>query len=140
VGADFPLLHAETRSGGIRLTAFHELVVVDVAAVAKGYRASKLTGSDVVNDHDERIGTIDDEIDTRRVRFLSRGRRLPLGQEAQRRPRTALGLCRISAMGAPLSPLARTVHGFFDARFKTRTLRQEAAKIKFLRRANVSIL
>jgi hypothetical protein len=62
VGADFPLLHAETRSGGIRLTAFHELVVVDVAAVAKGYRASKLTGSDVVNDHDERIGTIDDLI------------------------------------------------------------------------------
>ena len=39
-----------------------ELVVVDVAAVAKGYRTSKLTGSDVVNDHDERIGTIDDII------------------------------------------------------------------------------
>jgi hypothetical protein len=39
-----------------------ELVVVDVAAVAKGYRTSKLTGSDVVNDHDEGIGTIDDII------------------------------------------------------------------------------
>ena len=39
-----------------------ELVVVDVEVVAKGYRASKLTGSDVVNDHDERIGTIDDII------------------------------------------------------------------------------
>jgi PRC-barrel domain len=39
-----------------------ELVVVDVTAVAKGYRTSKLTGSDVVNDHDERIGTIDDII------------------------------------------------------------------------------
>jgi hypothetical protein len=39
-----------------------QLVVVDVAAVAKGYRTSKLTGSDVVNDHDERIGTIDDII------------------------------------------------------------------------------
>jgi hypothetical protein len=33
-----------------------------VAAVAKGYRTSKLMGSDVVNDHDERIGTIDDII------------------------------------------------------------------------------
>jgi PRC-barrel domain protein len=39
-----------------------ELVVVDVTTVAKGYRTSKLTGSNVVNDHDERIGTIDDII------------------------------------------------------------------------------
>jgi hypothetical protein len=46
----------------MRLPAFHELVVVDVAAVAKGYRAGKLTGSDVVNDQDERIGTIDNLI------------------------------------------------------------------------------
>lgn len=39
-----------------------ELVVVDVTTVAKGYRTSKLTGSNVVDDHDERIGTIDDII------------------------------------------------------------------------------
>ena len=39
-----------------------ELVVVDVATVAKGYRTSKLMGSNVVNDRDERIGTIDDII------------------------------------------------------------------------------
>src|SRR5512132_1527558 len=39
-----------------------ELVVVDVTTVAKGYRTSKLTGSNVVNDHDEKIGTIDDII------------------------------------------------------------------------------
>jgi sporulation protein YlmC with PRC-barrel domain len=39
-----------------------ELVVVDVKAVAEGYRASKLTGQDVVNDQDEEIGTIDDFI------------------------------------------------------------------------------
>ena len=39
-----------------------ELVVVDVTTVAKGYRTSKLTGSNVVNDHDEKIGTIDDVI------------------------------------------------------------------------------
>ena len=36
-----------------------ELVVADVATVAKGYRTSKLMGSSVVNDRDERIGTID---------------------------------------------------------------------------------
>jgi hypothetical protein len=38
------------------------LVTVDVAAVAKGYRASKLTGSSVVNDKNEKIGTLDDII------------------------------------------------------------------------------
>ena len=37
-----------------------KLVVVDVATVAKGYRASKLKGETVVNDQNERIGTIDD--------------------------------------------------------------------------------
>lgn len=36
------------------------LVVVNVADVAKGYRTSKLTGSAVQNDHNERIGTLDD--------------------------------------------------------------------------------
>lgn len=39
-----------------------KLVIVDVAAVAEGYRASKLIGIDVVNDQNERIGTIDDII------------------------------------------------------------------------------
>ena len=37
-----------------------DLVVVDVVAVAKGYRASRLIGSSVSNDKNERIGTIDD--------------------------------------------------------------------------------
>jgi sporulation protein YlmC with PRC-barrel domain len=37
-----------------------QLVVVDVKALAKGYRASKLTGSSVTNDKGERIGTVDD--------------------------------------------------------------------------------
>ncbi len=46
------------------------LVVVDVAAVAKGYRASKLMGSSIVNDQNERIGTLDDLIiDQERVLF-----------------------------------------------------------------------
>jgi PRC-barrel domain len=39
-----------------------ELVVVDVKSVSKGYRTSKLTGRDVVNDKDQEIGKIDDFI------------------------------------------------------------------------------
>ena len=39
-----------------------ELVVVDVHAVADGYRASKLIGSSIVNDQNEKIGTIEDII------------------------------------------------------------------------------
>src|SRR5438477_11791661 len=39
-----------------------QLVVVDVHEVAEGYRASKLIGSSVVNDQNERIGTIEDII------------------------------------------------------------------------------
>ena len=38
------------------------LVVVDVHEVAEGYRASKLIGSSVVNDQNEKIGTIEDII------------------------------------------------------------------------------
>jgi hypothetical protein len=37
-----------------------QLVVVDVHTVAEGYRASKLIGSTVVNDQNEKIGTIED--------------------------------------------------------------------------------
>ena len=39
-----------------------ELLVVDVHAVADGYRASKLIGSSVVNDQNEKVGTIEDII------------------------------------------------------------------------------
>src|SRR5436190_21380251 len=39
-----------------------ELIVVDVHAVADGYRASKLIGSSVVNDQNEKVGTIEDII------------------------------------------------------------------------------
>ena len=39
-----------------------ELVVVDVHAVADGYRATKLIGSSIVNDQNEKIGTIEDII------------------------------------------------------------------------------
>jgi hypothetical protein len=37
-----------------------DLVVVDVAVVGKGYRTSRLTGQAVVNEKNERVGTIDD--------------------------------------------------------------------------------
>jgi hypothetical protein len=37
-----------------------KLVTVDVNVIAQGYRVSKLTGSSVVNDKNERIGHIDD--------------------------------------------------------------------------------
>src|SRR5690349_18645392 len=39
-----------------------ELTVVDVHSVAEGYRASKLIGSSVVNDQNEKIGTVEDII------------------------------------------------------------------------------
>jgi hypothetical protein len=39
-----------------------QLVKVDVVLVAQGYRASKLTGSTVVNDKNEKIGSLDDLI------------------------------------------------------------------------------
>jgi hypothetical protein len=38
------------------------LVKVDLSVVAKGYRMSKVIGSNVTNDKDEKIGTIDDVI------------------------------------------------------------------------------
>jgi sporulation protein YlmC with PRC-barrel domain len=47
-----------------------QLVKVDVAVVAKGYRASKLIGASVINDKNENIGSIDDlVIDNKQVLF-----------------------------------------------------------------------
>jgi hypothetical protein len=37
-----------------------ELVAVDVKAVARGYRASKLRGSNVISEKNEKVGEIDD--------------------------------------------------------------------------------
>lgn len=39
-----------------------QLVKVDVAVVASGYRLSKLTGHNVVNDKNENIGKVDDVV------------------------------------------------------------------------------
>ena len=46
------------------------LVKVDLSVVAKGYRMSKIIGSNVTNDKDEKIGTIDDVIaDKKQINF-----------------------------------------------------------------------
>lgn len=50
-----------------------QLVKLDVSIVAKGYRMSKLIGSNVINDKSEKIGTIDDVIadkDKKQVSFI----------------------------------------------------------------------
>jgi sporulation protein YlmC with PRC-barrel domain len=39
-----------------------QLVKVDLSVVAKGYRMSKLIGSGVINDKNEKIGTVDDVV------------------------------------------------------------------------------
>jgi sporulation protein YlmC with PRC-barrel domain len=54
-GAAAGVAHAQ----GVRL------VVVDVKAVGQGYQLSKLTGKNVHNDKDEKIGTLDDFIITK---------------------------------------------------------------------------
>jgi sporulation protein YlmC with PRC-barrel domain len=47
-----------------------QLVKVDVSVVAKGYRASKLIGTSVINDKNESIGSLDDlVIDNKQVLF-----------------------------------------------------------------------
>lgn len=44
------------------ISAAIQLVVVNVTTVAEGYRVSKLIGTDVLNDKNEAIGSIDDII------------------------------------------------------------------------------
>jgi sporulation protein YlmC with PRC-barrel domain len=47
-----------------------QLIKVDFSVVAKGYRMSKLIGSNVINDKNEKIGTLDDVIaDKKQVNF-----------------------------------------------------------------------
>jgi sporulation protein YlmC with PRC-barrel domain len=55
---------------GVPSALSQAVVIVDVKAVAKGLRTSKLVGKTVVNDKNEQIGTIDDLIiDRDRVLF-----------------------------------------------------------------------
>src|ERR1700704_7188802 len=59
-----------------------KLVQVDVNVVAQGYRVSKLTGSSVTNEKNEKIGTIDDFVIARNrslFAVLQVGRFLGLG-------------------------------------------------------------
>jgi len=61
-----------------------QLVKVDVAVVAKGYRASKLIGSSVINDKNEKIGSLDDIIIDQQESDVrgAAGRRLPWARQA----------------------------------------------------------
>jgi sporulation protein YlmC with PRC-barrel domain len=47
------------------------LVKVDLSVVAKGYRMSKLIGSTVINDKNEKIGTLDDIVADKDKKQLS---------------------------------------------------------------------
>jgi sporulation protein YlmC with PRC-barrel domain len=48
-----------------------QLVKVDLSVVARGYRVSKLIGSSVINDKNEKIGTVDDVIADKDKKHLS---------------------------------------------------------------------
>src|SRR3984893_4132270 len=48
-----------------------QLVKVDLSVVGKGYRMSKLIGSNVINDKNEKIGTVDDVIADKDKKQLS---------------------------------------------------------------------
>jgi sporulation protein YlmC with PRC-barrel domain len=48
-----------------------QLVKVDLSVVAKGYRMSKLIGGSVINDKNEKIGTVDDVIADKDKKQLS---------------------------------------------------------------------
>jgi sporulation protein YlmC with PRC-barrel domain len=47
------------------------LVKVDLSVVAQGYRMSKVIGSTVINDKNEKIGTLDDVIADKDKKVLS---------------------------------------------------------------------
>ena len=48
-----------------------QLIKVDLSVVAKGYRMSKLIGSNIINDKNEKIGTVDDVIADKDKKQLS---------------------------------------------------------------------
>lgn len=48
-----------------------QLIKVDLSVVAKGYRMSKLIGGSVINDKNEKIGTVDDVIADKDKKQLS---------------------------------------------------------------------
>ena len=48
-----------------------QLIQVDLSVVAKGYRISKLVGTTVINDKNEKIGTVDDVVADKDKKQLS---------------------------------------------------------------------
>jgi sporulation protein YlmC with PRC-barrel domain len=88
-------LLAIVMSPKIALSQGVQLVKVDVAVVAKGYRASKLIGSGVTNEKNEKIGSLDDIIiDQKQVMFavLQVGGFLGIGSHLVAIPYTNLQL------------------------------------------------
>ena len=61
LGVSFPAAH--TNAQGVPQSV--DIAKVDVQKVAAGYRASKVIGSSVLNEADEKIGSIDDLLVTR---------------------------------------------------------------------------
>jgi sporulation protein YlmC with PRC-barrel domain len=61
IGVLFGLLLIIVNAKPVLSQSVH-LVKVDVAVVAKGYRVSRLMGSPITNDKNEKIGTLDDVI------------------------------------------------------------------------------
>jgi sporulation protein YlmC with PRC-barrel domain len=58
-------------TGPARPQAGVALVKVDLSVVAKGYRMSKMIGSSVINDKNEKIGTVDDVIADKDKKLLN---------------------------------------------------------------------
>jgi sporulation protein YlmC with PRC-barrel domain len=58
-------------AGPVLSQAGVQLVKVDLSVVAKGYRMSKLIGNSVINDKNEKIGTVDDLIADKDKKQLS---------------------------------------------------------------------
>jgi sporulation protein YlmC with PRC-barrel domain len=58
-------------TGAARPQAGVALVKVDLSVVAQGYRMSKVIGSSVINDKNEKVGTVDDVIADKDKKVLS---------------------------------------------------------------------
>jgi hypothetical protein len=85
------LFAAQTKAQGVQQTV--EIAKVDVQKVAGGYRASKVIGSNVLNDANETIGKIDDLLVTRDgkepyavLSIGASGHGHPLGRRPLRQP------------------------------------------------------
>jgi sporulation protein YlmC with PRC-barrel domain len=68
---DYPHDQRRPRDPPCEPQAAVQLIKVDLSVVAKGYRMSKMIGSTVINDKNEKIGTVDDVIADKDKKQLS---------------------------------------------------------------------